>query len=89
MDGALSPGDLLVFAAYLKELYGPIDKFSEIVVDLAQAVVSGERLVELVETPVVVKDGQGRGGGAAAEAATSSSATCTSTTRRASRCCEI
>jgi len=56
MGGALSPGDLLVFSAYLKELYGPIDKFSEIVVDLAQAVVSGERLVELVDTPVVVKD---------------------------------
>jgi ABC-type multidrug transport system fused ATPase/permease subunit len=56
MGGALSPGDLLVFSAYLKELYGPIDKFSEIVVDLAQSVVSGERLVELVDTPVVVRD---------------------------------
>lgn len=56
LGGELSPGDLLVFAAYLKELYGPIDKFSEIVVDLAAAVVSGERLVEIVEQPVVVKD---------------------------------
>jgi len=56
LGGALSPGDLLVFSAYLKDLYGPIDKFSEILVDLAQAVVSGERLVELVEQPVVIKD---------------------------------
>jgi ATP-binding cassette subfamily B protein len=56
LGGHLSPGDLLIFAAYLKELYGPIDKFSEIVVDLAQAVVSGERLVELVEQPVVIRD---------------------------------
>jgi ATP-binding cassette subfamily B protein len=56
LGGALSPGDLLVFSAYLKELYGPIDKFSEILVDLAQAVVSGERLVELVDQPVVIKD---------------------------------
>lgn len=56
LGGALSPGDLVLIAAYLKELYGPIDKFSEILVDLAQAVVSGERLVELVEQPVVVND---------------------------------
>jgi ATP-binding cassette subfamily B protein len=56
LGGALSPGDLLVFSAYLKELYGPIDKFSEILVDLAQAIVSGERLVELVDQPVVIKD---------------------------------
>jgi len=56
LGGELSPGDLLIFSAYLKELYGPIDKFSEILVDLAQAVVSGERLVELVEQPVVIKD---------------------------------
>jgi ABC-type multidrug transport system fused ATPase/permease subunit len=40
-------------------MYGPIDKFSEILVDLAQAVVSGERLVELVEQPVVVRDQPG------------------------------
>jgi ATP-binding cassette subfamily B protein len=59
LGGELSPGDLLVFTAYLKELYGPIDKFSEILVDLAQAVVSGERLVELVEQPVVVRDQPG------------------------------
>jgi ATP-binding cassette subfamily B protein len=59
LGGELSPGDLLVFTAYLKELYGPIDKFSEILVDLAQAVVSGERLVELVEQPVVVRDAPG------------------------------
>jgi ATP-binding cassette subfamily B protein len=56
LNNELSPGDLLVFSAYLKQLYGPIDKFSEILVDLASAVVSGERLVELVEQPVVVHD---------------------------------
>lgn len=56
LGGEMSPGDLLVFTAYLKDLYGPIDKFSEILVDLAAAVVSGERLVELVDQPVVIKD---------------------------------
>jgi ATP-binding cassette, subfamily B, bacterial len=56
LGGDMSPGDLLVFTAYLKDLYGPIDKFSEILVDLASAVVSGERLVELVDQPVVIKD---------------------------------
>jgi ATP-binding cassette subfamily B protein len=56
LNGVLSPGDLVVFAAYLKSLYGPIDKFSETLVDLAQSLVSGERLAELVEQPVIIKD---------------------------------
>jgi ATP-binding cassette subfamily B protein len=56
LGGQLSPGDLIVFTAYLKELYGPIDRFSDMMVDLAQAIVGGDRLVELVEQPVVVKD---------------------------------
>jgi ATP-binding cassette subfamily B protein len=55
-NGALSPGDLVVFAAYLKSLYGPIDKFSETLVELSQSLVSGERLAELVDQPVVIKD---------------------------------
>jgi ABC-type multidrug transport system fused ATPase/permease subunit len=45
-----------VFAAYLKSLYGPIDKFSETLVELSQSLVSGERLAELVDQPVVIKD---------------------------------
>lgn len=58
LGAAMSPGDLVVFMAYLKELYGPIDKFSDMFVEMAQHVVSGERLAELVEEPVVICDSQ-------------------------------
>ena len=56
LSGHLSPGDLVVFAAYLKELYGPIDKISDLFVDLAECLVSGDRLVEIVQQPVVIRD---------------------------------
>ena len=56
LSGALSPGDLVVFAAYLKDLYGPIDKLSDLFVGLAEYLVSGDRLVELVQQPVVIQD---------------------------------
>jgi ATP-binding cassette subfamily B protein len=43
--GELSPGDLVVFAEYLRQLYGPIDKVADTFVNLAEYLVSGERLV--------------------------------------------
>jgi ABC-type multidrug transport system fused ATPase/permease subunit len=56
LGGDLTPGDLIVFHQYLRELYRPIDKFSGMVVNLAQHLVSGERLIELVEQPIVIRD---------------------------------
>ncbi len=56
LGGEITPGDLIVFHQYLRQLYGPIDHFSNLVVQIAQHIASGERLVELVEQPVVIRD---------------------------------
>lgn len=52
----IPPGTLVLFVAYLKELYGPIDKLSEAVLGFARNLVSGERIMELVENDMVVQD---------------------------------
>ncbi len=57
--GELSPGDLIVFAEYLRQLYGPIDKVADTFVNLAEHLVSGERLVEIADQPVVICDAPG------------------------------
>lgn len=52
----IPPGTLVLFASYLSELYGPVDKLSEAILNLAKTQVSGERLVELIENDAVVQD---------------------------------
>jgi len=54
--GELTPGDLIVFIAYVKNLYDPIDNLSELFVGFQESLVSGERIVELVETDSQIKD---------------------------------
>lgn len=56
LQGHLTPGDIIVFAAYIKNLYSPIEKVSEVIVEFAEALVSGERILELMEKDVLVKD---------------------------------
>lgn len=56
LGGQLSPGDLIVFTAYVKELYGPIDRLSELVIEFLESLVSAERILELVETDTAIKD---------------------------------
>jgi ABC-type multidrug transport system fused ATPase/permease subunit len=56
LSGELLPGDLIVFAAYLKNLYSPIGGFSDLVMEFAGNVVSGERIVEILEADVAVGD---------------------------------
>lgn len=56
LDGLLLPGTLVLFVAYLRNLYRPIDKFAELMLDVAKAQVSGERLLELVECDMVMQD---------------------------------
>ena len=43
LAGHATPGDLIVFTAYLRELYNPVSKFSELIMDVASAFVCGER----------------------------------------------
>ncbi|MEM7118037.1 MAG: ABC transporter ATP-binding protein, partial [Chloroflexota bacterium] len=52
----LQPGTLVLMMTYVKELYGPIDKLSEAVLDLAKTQVAGQRLLELVENDMIIED---------------------------------
>lgn len=48
-SGAISPGDLLVFTAYLSSLYKPIRKMASMTARVAKATASGERLLEIFD----------------------------------------
>jgi ABC-type multidrug transport system fused ATPase/permease subunit len=56
LEGTLSPGDLVVFAAYAAELFVPIQNVSELAVQFMESLVSGERVLELVQTAPRIKD---------------------------------
>jgi ATP-binding cassette subfamily B protein len=56
LKGTLSPGDLVVFAAYVTELYVPIQNVAELAVQFMEALVSGERVLDLVGTVPRIKD---------------------------------
>lgn len=54
-NGALSPGDLLVFLAYLKDAFRPVRDFAKYTGRLAKASAAGERIINLLdETPDIV-----------------------------------
>ncbi len=48
-SGAISPGDLLVFTAYLSTLYKPVRKMAAMTARVAKATASGERLLEIFD----------------------------------------
>lgn len=56
LAGDLSPGDLVVFAAYVTELYLPIQNLSELSAKFMESVVSGERVLDVLETAPLIKD---------------------------------
>lgn len=56
LHGRLSPGDLIVFVAYVNELYSPIQNLSELAVQFLETLVSAERVLELVDTPPRIED---------------------------------
>lgn len=47
--GVISPGDLLVFTAYLSSLHKPIRKMAAMTARVAKATASGERLLEIFD----------------------------------------
>lgn len=49
LSGALLPGTLVVAVSYLKPLYSPVDKLAVLFVQMIQAQVAGERLLEFME----------------------------------------
>jgi len=54
--GAISPGDLLVFTAYLSSLYKPVRKMASMTARVAKATASGERLLEIFDLAPEVAD---------------------------------
>lgn len=54
--GALTPGDLLVFTAYLSTLYKPIRKLAAMTGRIAKATASGERLLEILDLEPDVRE---------------------------------
>ncbi len=56
MAGEITPGVLFIFFNYLKELYGPIDKYAMLIFEVAKSQVAAGRLLELVETDMVMQD---------------------------------
>ncbi|HXJ55390.1 MAG TPA: ABC transporter ATP-binding protein [Verrucomicrobiae bacterium] len=56
LRGAISAGDLLVFLAYLKSAYRPMQDFAKYSGRLAKATAAGERVIELLERVPDVRD---------------------------------
>lgn len=59
LAGQLSPGDLLVFLAYLKSAFRPIQDFSKYTGRLAKAGAAGERVLELLDLVPEIADRPG------------------------------
>jgi ATP-binding cassette, subfamily B, bacterial len=56
LAGALTVGELLVFLAYLAQLYEPLNQLSHVGATLATASAATQRVFELLDTPADVKD---------------------------------
>jgi len=56
LAGDILPGTLVLFVAYLRDIYGSFEKFSGLFLGLAKSQVSAERLLELVENDMVMRD---------------------------------
>jgi ABC-type multidrug transport system fused ATPase/permease subunit len=56
LAGHLEATHLVLFVPWLKELYDPIRKFAALLMDVTRELVSGERIAELLQTEIRVKD---------------------------------
>ncbi len=59
MDGAITPGDLIVFISYLRAAYRPLRRASKSVQRSAKALAAAERIVEVLDTEPDLKDEPG------------------------------
>lgn len=58
IDRVLTPGDLLVFLAYLKNAFKPMRDMAKYSGRISSALASAERIVEILETPTYKTDGE-------------------------------
>ncbi|MGL4881808.1 MAG: ABC transporter ATP-binding protein, partial [Waterburya sp.] len=56
MVGTLTPGDLLVFITYLKVAFKPMRQLAKYTGQIAKAIASGERIIDLLEIVPEVRD---------------------------------
>ncbi|MDZ7342902.1 MAG: ABC transporter ATP-binding protein/permease [candidate division KSB1 bacterium] len=56
LSAEILPGTLVLFVAYLRDIYGSFEKFSGLYIGLAKSQVSADRLLELVENDMVMRD---------------------------------
>jgi ABC-type multidrug transport system fused ATPase/permease subunit len=56
LAGSITPGDLIVFVSYLRELYKPVGGLSELIIDFSSSLVSGGRVAEILDTKVSVAE---------------------------------
>ena len=56
MAGALTPGDLLVFITYLKVAFKPMRQLAKYTGQIAKAIASGERIIDLLDTVPEIRD---------------------------------
>ncbi len=56
LEQALLPGTVVLFVAYLRKLYGPLDKLAEMMLSVSKSQVAGERLLELLECDMIMHD---------------------------------
>ena len=56
LDRRLSPGELVVFAAYMNDLYRPIQNLSDQTARFLESLVSGERVLEVLQTAPRIRD---------------------------------
>jgi ATP-binding cassette subfamily B protein len=57
LEQAISPGTVVLFVAYLRKLYGPLDKLADLMLSVAKSQVAGERLLQLLECDMFMQDG--------------------------------
>ena len=55
-NGDITPGTLVVFVAYMRDVMGSFEKFSGLFLGLAKSQISVDRLLELVESEMVMQD---------------------------------
>ncbi len=56
LAGYITPGDLIVFISYLRDLYKPVGGLSELIIEFGSSLVCGERVAEILEAKIKVAD---------------------------------
>ena len=79
-DGAITPGELLVFASYTRKAQSPMRSFAREMTKVAATMAKADRVAELMAADDVLPEPPGAYRGGRARAAMSRSRTCRSAT---------